>query len=279
MVIFSMKMQLKYKAGSISLTIKSPRIAIMRTDIGRMYEVRSDGAIFALNYRNTGKRVKCKQSSDAYGYAVLSVLLSKGYKAIPVHRIIATAFIPNQDGFQYVNHKDENKQNNKASNLEWCSAKYNINYGTRNERTSNARLAKKYARPIAQIKDGEILNIFYSFQQARAAGFDSAAIQKVARRVKHHVTHKGYEWKFCDTIPQLSHIHPLDGNKLTAYSLKQMKIGETKSFRCESRSHLNSTRQNFYYIKKHCLRTDGAEYKIEVSPHIQTVTVEVIQKQ
>lgn len=270
--------KLEYNAGSVSFRLKSPGVALMKTDTGRVYEIRDTGEIFNLNYRNTGKRVKCKFSSDAGGYDVLATYLSKGYKAIPIHRIIATAFIPNRKNLPYINHKDENKKNNAISNLEWCNASYNINYGSRNKRVSESRLKKKYLRPIAQIKNGEVVDVFYSFSQARAAGFDSIIIQKVARRVPHYITHKGYEWKFCDSIPQLSHIKSLDADKLTAYSLKQMELGQTKAFQYDSISGLNSARQNFYYIKKHCLRDDGNEYRIRVSYPVKTITVSVIKQ-
>lgn len=46
-----------------------------------------------------------------------------------IHRLVAKAFIPNPNQYDEVNHKDEDKTNNKVSNLEWCTHKYNNNYG------------------------------------------------------------------------------------------------------------------------------------------------------
>ena len=51
-----------------------------------------------------------------------------------IHRIVAEAFIPNEDNLPQINHKDEVKTNNNVENLEWCSARYNSLYGTRIER-------------------------------------------------------------------------------------------------------------------------------------------------
>lgn len=45
-----------------------------------------------------------------------------------IHRLVAETFIPNPDNLPMVNHKDENKLNNEASNLEWCDNTYNTHY-------------------------------------------------------------------------------------------------------------------------------------------------------
>ena len=61
------------------------------------------------------------------------VHLSKDGKSVSkrIHRLVAEAFIPNPDNLPIVNHKDEDKTNNHVSNLEWCTNKYNSNYGNR----------------------------------------------------------------------------------------------------------------------------------------------------
>jgi hypothetical protein len=38
-----------------------------------------------------------------------------------VHRLVAETFIPNPDNLPYIKHKDGNKENNRADNLEWVS--------------------------------------------------------------------------------------------------------------------------------------------------------------
>lgn len=42
--------------------------------------------------------------------------------------MVARAFVDNPEGLTIVNHKDENKLNNSANNLEWCTSYYNNTY-------------------------------------------------------------------------------------------------------------------------------------------------------
>lgn len=80
----------------------------------------------------SGKFIKSSQKNDGY----CRVCLSKNGcgKCINIHRLVAQVFIPNPDNLPQVNHRDEDKTNNVADNLEWCDAKYNINYGTSQQR-------------------------------------------------------------------------------------------------------------------------------------------------
>lgn len=74
------------------------------------------------------------QSVHRDGYFM--VHLSEGKKDYypQVHRLVAKAFLENPHGLPHVNHKDENKKNNEVSNLEWCTALYNTQYGTGQKR-------------------------------------------------------------------------------------------------------------------------------------------------
>ena len=73
------------------------------------------------------------------GYYNIVLRKDSKTKCYFVHRLVAKEFIPNPDNLPQVNHKDENKLNNNVDNLEWCTSKYNNNYGTHNERHALAR--------------------------------------------------------------------------------------------------------------------------------------------
>lgn len=59
------------------------------------------------------------------GYYIVGLYKNKKHKTFNVHRLIASAFIDNEYNKSQINHKDGNKLNNNASNLEWCTPKEN----------------------------------------------------------------------------------------------------------------------------------------------------------
>jgi len=77
------------------------------------------------------------------GYLKVTLQRDRKMKTESVHRLVAKAFIPNPHGYKEVNHKDENKLNNCADNLEWVSSEYNLKYGTRLERISKTKTGQK----------------------------------------------------------------------------------------------------------------------------------------
>jgi hypothetical protein len=90
------------------------------------YQVSNLGNVRSLNYNktNTVKLLKTYTNKNKYVYVTLGQ--NNTYR---VHRLVAEAFIPNPDNLPYINHKDENPSNNHVDNLEWCTQKYNVNYG------------------------------------------------------------------------------------------------------------------------------------------------------
>lgn len=99
-----------------------------------LYAITSCGKVWS--YR---RKMFLKPTPDKEGY--LNVWLSNHCerKAFKVHRLVAQAYIPNPDDKRCVNHKDEDKTHNWVNNLCWMTDFENCNYGTRNQRISEAK--------------------------------------------------------------------------------------------------------------------------------------------
>lgn len=94
------------------------------------------------------------------GYYQVNLSLHKNVKHHRIHRLVAEAFIDNPNGYPMVNHKDENKLNNRVDNLEWCDHTYNIRYGTRTKRSFEKRNKDhSYHRVLTQRDAKEIRKI------------------------------------------------------------------------------------------------------------------------
>ena len=93
--------------------------------------------------KHIGKPSKNKKDTFSKFDFILSSKLSRGYRQVKliddsgnentcyVHKLVAEAFISNPNNYKHVNHKDENKENNSATNLEWCDTLYNNTYNGR----------------------------------------------------------------------------------------------------------------------------------------------------
>lgn len=104
-----------------------------------LYQVSDLGRVKSLNYMRTGTERVLVGNKGKNGYLIVNLCKDGKQKSRLVHRLVATAFIPNSDGLPQVNHKDECKTSNAVTNLEWCDGKYNTNYGTGIERRAKAK--------------------------------------------------------------------------------------------------------------------------------------------
>lgn len=104
-----------------------------------------------------------KQIVGVQGYLYVTLYdKNKKQKSKRIHQLVAQAFISNPNNLPFVNHKDENVKNNVYYNLEWCTAKYNCNYGTRLQ-----RIAVKNNKPILQFDlNGNFIKEYESITQA-----------------------------------------------------------------------------------------------------------------
>lgn len=148
-----------------------------------LYEVSDSGLV-----RNSRTGRILSQEITYAGYA--RVILMPTRKKYAVHRLVAKAFVDGYKPELQVNHKDENKLNNYADNLEWCTAKENTNYGTARTRTVATRKAisgytkavksmqKANWKPVcAYDEDGNLVATYSSATEAgRKLGVDRSNI-------------------------------------------------------------------------------------------------------
>jgi len=168
------------------------------------YMIETDGRIFS---RKSKKWMKASIGNN--GYYGLELSNSEGHKRLNIHRLVALAYIPNPNNYPQVNHKDENKLNNDVSNLEWCTVKYNLNYGTCRERARKSRdystltyrinaikNGKKVCKPVSQFTlTGEFVGSYESATQAnRALGINKSHITECCKG-KRKTAH-GFVWKY-----------------------------------------------------------------------------------
>jgi hypothetical protein len=79
------------------------------------------------------------QKAAKNGYLQVNLCKNNKVRWISVHRLVASAFIANPDNLPVVNHKDENKHNNHADNLEWVTPRENCLHGTGTTRQKESR--------------------------------------------------------------------------------------------------------------------------------------------
>lgn len=155
----------------------------------QLYQISNLGRVKSLNYRHTGKEKILKQKTGKDGYCIVGLCQQNKRKFYYVHRLVGQAFIENPNNYPMVNHKDENKENNCVSNIEWCDAKYNTNYGTAIERR-----VEKLSKPVMCIETGEIYSSTRELE--RQLGFGQGNISQCCNGKRK--TAYGHTWRYVE---------------------------------------------------------------------------------
>lgn len=170
------------------------------------YEISNYGRVKSLGNDKTRKEKILKPNTNKDGYQLATLFKDCKRKMFQVHRLVAMAFIPNPNNYEQVNHKDEVKTNNHVDNLEWCDRKYNVNYGTRNEKISKAMSGENHpmygkfgkehpkSKQISQLNlNGEVIKNWNSaIDVERTLGYHHQSISKCCSG-KRKFAH-GYKW-------------------------------------------------------------------------------------
>lgn len=152
------------------------------------YMISNFGRVKSIQH--TKERI-LKLNKKKTGYLEVGLMVETNYrKWFLVHRLVMETFSPieNSNNFE-VNHKDENKENNRIDNLEWVTSKENCNYGTRNFRSSMKRNI-----PVECIETGIIYKSFH--EASKKTGIEIACISMCCTGYRNRQTAGGYHWRY-----------------------------------------------------------------------------------
>ena len=152
------------------------------------YQVSDKGRVKSLWF---GKNKILKLVKDRGGYLTVCLSQNGERKTCKIHRLVAQTFIPNPNNLPDVNHRNEDKTNNSVQNLEFCDAKYNCNFGTRNQ-----RMAETKSKPVLQYeKSGEFVKDWKSIMDVqRNLGYYSGSISECCNGKRKSAY--GFIWKY-----------------------------------------------------------------------------------
>ena len=158
------------------------------------YQVSNKGRVKSLERKvwngsgySTIKERILKAGKATNGYLFVALCKNSKRYYYRVHRLVATAFIDNPDNKPQVNHIDENKENNNVENLEWCTAKENMNHGNIFERRKDSISKKIYAID----KDNNV-HYFKNQSEVEKYGYSKHCVNKCLKGK--NKTHKDMRW-------------------------------------------------------------------------------------
>ena len=158
------------------------------------YQISNFGRVKSLS-RDVGsnrckKETIMKTSLDKDGYEHLVLRKNGKQRHFRVNRLVAEAFLENPNNYPQVNHKDEDKTNNNANNLEWCSAKYNVNYGSRTEKASKKVICVTTGKIFKSIAEAS------KYYNLKGNHISACCKGKLKSCGKHPITGEKLVWKY-----------------------------------------------------------------------------------
>ena len=173
------------------------------------YFVSNKGRVKSVNHTTidkAGKVVFCKgkilkQQNRGSIYKFVCIKNKQGcFVCKDVHRLVAQMFIPNPDNKPQVNHIDGNRTNNNVSNLEWVTAKENMQHAFRIGLINKETQIKAHqynARPVIMKKNGKIVKTFNSLKETgRYMKISPSSIKYVCLYSKTHIYKNRFEFCF-----------------------------------------------------------------------------------
>ena len=137
-------------------------------------------------YNSKGVRLKPERSKNGYLRVSLSNETEK-HKHFLVHRLVATAFIPNPESKPQINHIDRDKTNNNVENLEWCTPLENLEHSSVIQKASVAKFTK-----IRCIETGKIYESIKQVEETLSLSHSNLVACCAGRRP----TCGGFRWEY-----------------------------------------------------------------------------------
>ena len=166
-----------------------------------LYQISSYGNVRSIKRDGTSGGV-LHPFTTKEGYKRVCLSKNNVVRKELVHRIVASHFLENPDKLPIINHKDECRTNNCVWNLEWCTAQYNLNYGTARERSAKHRnygeIGVKHSKPVLQIgSDGKVIRQWSSIKEAaESVGCHAPNIVRACRKKKKKSG--GFRWTYAE---------------------------------------------------------------------------------
>jgi hypothetical protein len=120
------------------------------------YWVSRDGRVKTTDYNHTGKESLIKIFKNVNGYMACNLMRNGIRKRALVHRLVASAFIPNEHNLATVNHKNGSKTDNCVENLEWMTSSDNLKHAHRNGMIKQAHGETHYK---AKLSSSDVFHI------------------------------------------------------------------------------------------------------------------------
>lgn len=164
-----------------------------------LYEVSSTGKVRTLPHKTNGVSVPgVELKANMYkGHRYIRLRLYKNgvSKDYMLHRLVAQAFVPNPYNKPYINHIDGNRENNSASNLEWCTQAENNRHAIILGINSIEPMLKKTRKRVQQIgADGTVIKEWESMTEAASAL--NLQVSNISHCCKGRIKSTGgYKWR------------------------------------------------------------------------------------
>lgn len=146
-----------------------------------------------------------KGSMTTNGYRSVNLVKDGKIRFFTIHRLVANAFIPNVENKPCINHKDGDKLNNNADNLEWCDYSYNNKHALDNGLRKPAWKGKfnldnphsikiiQYAIDMVKIKEWNSIR-----EASKTTGISESAICRCCKENLNKTG--GYVWRYAKCV-------------------------------------------------------------------------------